>query len=460
MANHITTAGSDAAMLPPRVPLPYLRRIKAALDFHVGGETIRDAGGPVCQVPLGPRPLVPRFVAVTSAQGAHDVLGGFDGSLDKGMVAHVENRLMGRNLFNTGHEQWKPRRRALQPLFTKKKVEGYVGHMATAAESLAADWIRRGQVDLDRQTRLLTLQVLSRSVLGMDLGPRAEALGPHVKRVLTYTMRRAIQPVRAPAWLPTPARRRFRRSLRMMQAVADEAIATCRADPGHDAELVRSLLDARDPATGRPLSDDAIRDELVVFLFAGHDTTSTTLAYTLWALGRHPEIQQRVADEVCSLGDRPLTAADVPRLGYTVRVLHEALRLCPPAAAVGRLATRDVLIDGYRVPKGSNVIVGIYALHRDPGLWDDPTRFDPDRFTAERSHGRDRWQYLPFGAGPRSCIGDHFAMLEATVGLACIIRAVQVESLESDFPLAVHLTMTAAAPIPARIRARTNVAQI
>lgn len=236
--------------------------------------------------------------------------------------------------------------------------------------------------------------------------------------------------------------------------MADEAIATCRADSGHDAQLVRSLLDASDPETGQQLSDAAIRDELIVFLLAGHDTTATALAYSLWALGRNPEMQQRVADEVRAVGDQPLTAADVPRLSYTVQVLHETLRLCGPAAAVGRLATRDVLIDGYRVPAGSNVIVGIYALHRDPTLWDDPTRFDPDRFTPERSRGRDRWQYLPFGAGSRSCPGDHFAMLEATIGLASIIRAVHIESVEPDFPLAVHIALTAAKPIPARIRAR------
>jgi cytochrome P450 len=118
------------------------------------------------------------------------------------------------------------------------------------------------------------------------------------------------------------------------------------------------------------------------------------------------------------------------------------------------MVMKDAVVDGYRVPAGTNVIVGIYALHRDPGLWDDPTRFDPDRFAPEHSRERSRWQFLPFGGGPRSCIGDHFAMLEAVLGLASLVRAAEVTSLHDDFPVALPFTMTAGAPIPARVRAR------
>ncbi len=192
----------------------------------------------------------------------------------------------------------------------------------------------------------------------------------------------------------------------------------------------------------------------MVFLGAGYDTTATALTYALWALGCHPDLQDRVAAEVAALGDRPLTADDVPRLGYTVQVLNEALRLCPPAPVASRLLTRESEVDGYRVEGGSWVIVGIYGMHRDPALWDSPLIFDPDRFSSCNSKGRDRWQYLPFGGGPRSCIGDHFAMLEATLGLATIIRRVEIQPLHDDFPLAVPFTMVAGAPIRIRVRAR------
>jgi cytochrome P450 len=128
--------------------------------------------------------------------------------------------------------------------------------------------------------------------------------------------------------------------------------------------------------------------------------------------------------------------------------------LCPPAAALARFATRDTVVDGFRIERGTNVLVGIYAMHRDPSLWNDPETFDPDRFSAERSRGRDRWQFLPFGAGSRSCIGDHFAMLEATLGLASIVRRCRVSSLAAGFPLALPFTMTADGPIPARVEMR------
>jgi cytochrome P450 len=218
--------------------------------------------------------------------------------------------------------------------------------------------------------------------------------------------------------------------------------------------LVHALINATDPQTGRPLSDREICDELVVFILAGHDTTSTTLSYALWALGRDRVLQERVVDEVSQLGDRRLMPGDVPRLAYTVQVVDEALRLCPPAAAIGRLVMADIEVDGYRLEAGTFAVVAISAMHRDPALWDDPLAFDPDRFDPDRSRGRSRWQYLPFGGGPRKCIGDHFAMLEATLALAAIVRQVELVSLDDDFPVETPFTAVAAAPIRVRIRRR------
>jgi cytochrome P450 len=144
----------------------------------------------------------------------------------------------------------------------------------------------------------------------------------------------------------------------------------------------------------------------------------------------------------------------VPRLGYTVQVLREALRLQPPAAGVARLAVRDLAVGGYRVEAGSVMAVGIYALHRDPTLWPQPRVFDPDRFSPEASKGRERWQFIPFIAGPRSCIGEHFAMLETTLAMATIVRALEIRSVDEDFPVAVPFTTVADGPIRASVRPR------
>ena len=177
---------------------------------------------------------------------------------------------------------------------------------------------------------------------------------------------RAMRPVNPPRWWPTRGQRRARAASAALHALAAEILCACRADPTRDAPLVHALMQTTDPQTGQPLSDRAICDELVLFLLAGHDTTSTALTYALWALGRRPDLQQRVAAEAGALGDRPLTHEDMPRLRYTVQVLHEALRLCPPAPAVGRMVIADIEVDGYRLPAGTFAVVAIYALHRDP----------------------------------------------------------------------------------------------
>jgi len=457
MVETVERTGLRTLPLAPRNPLPYRQQVRAIRTFHTGLETLRDAGGPVTRLKLAPKWLMPPVVVATSPQGARDILGRGGGQIDKTRVHHEMRQLLGPNLFDLTHEPWLPRRRALQPIFTKQHVREFAGHMAEAAQTVADSWVDGTEVDLDTECRRLTLRALGRSVLGLDLDERSDAIAEPLRAALEYVADRALRPVNAPRWLPTRARRRARTASDTLHWLADEILQACRADPTRDAPLVRSLIAARDPATGRALSDDEIRDELIVFMLAGHDTTATTLTYAMWALGHHRDMQDRVRAEAVAIGDRELTPEDVPALGYTVQVLHEALRLCPPAAATARMAMQDVEVDGYRVEAGTMVAVGIYALHRDPALWDDPLAFDPERFSPHNSEGRDRWQYLPFGAGPRSCIGDHFAMLEATLALATIIRRTEIQSKDAEFPLIVPFTTVAAEPIRAKVTARRQV---
>ncbi|AOS92528.1 cytochrome P450 [Mycobacterium intracellulare] len=447
----------DVAALPlaPKNPLPYRERLKAIREFHTGTNKLRDAGGPVTRVTLGPRWLIPPIVLATSPQGIRDIVSVRDGSVDKTSAVATElRRLLGGNLFVLPHAEWLPRRRTLQPVFTRQRVRQFGGHMAEAAEIVCAKWREGDEIDLDAQCRTLTLRALGRSVLGLDLDERSDAVAEPLRVATSYAVRRALRPLRAPGWMPTPARRRARAAAETIRGLADEILQACRADAGLEAPLVHALIAATDPETGKALSDNEIRDEMIIFLFAGHDTTTTTLTYALWALGRHRDLQERVAAEAAELGDRQLTPDDVARLGFTVQVLQEALRLCPPGPTGTRMATRDVEVAGYRVTAGTMLAFGRMAVQTDPGLWDDTLRFDPDRFSPERANGRDRWQYVPFGGGPRSCIGDHFAMLEATLALATIVRRVEIESLSDDFPLAVPFTMVAASPIRARVRLR------
>jgi cytochrome P450 len=444
-----------ALLLAPKNPLPYRERLKAVREFHTGTEKLRDAGGPVTRVVLGPKWLIPPIVFVTSPQGIRDILSVRDGSVDKTSTVATElRRLLGGNLFVLPHTEWLPRRRTLQPVFTRQRVHQFGGHMADAAETVCATWRDSSEIDLDAQCRTLTMRALGRSVLGLDLDERSDAIAEPLRIATSYAVKRALRPLRAPAWMPTAARRRARAAAAAIRELADEILQACRADPAREAPLVQALIAAADPETGRALSDNEIRDEMIIFLFAGHDTTATTLTYALWALGRHPDLQERVRAEVAELGDRQLSPDDVPRLGFTMHVLQEALRMCPPGPTGTRMATRDVAVGGFRVEAGTMLAFGRMAVQTDPSLWDDPLTFDPDRFSPERSAGRDRWQYIPFGGGPRSCIGDHFAVLEATLAVATIIRRVDIRSVNDDFPLAVPFTMVAAAPIWARVRLR------
>jgi cytochrome P450 len=448
------TPGVRSLPLAPKNPLPIWQLLKAVRHLDAGQEVIRDAGGPITRVQFGPKWLYPPIVAVMSPAGIRDVLGRNDAYSERCIVHDEVRHMAGDSLFVLPNEQWRPRKRALQPVFTKHNVRSFGGHMSRAAQAFVDSWHDGGEVDLDIECRGVAMQSLGRSVLGIDLNERGDVIAQHMHVASSYTADRALRPVRAPRWLPTPARRRARAAVASMRQVTDDILAACRADPTRDAPLVQALIAATDPETGQPLSDDDISNDLLIFMLAGHDTTSTALTYGLWVLGHHPEVQDRVAAEAAEIGDRELTPEDVPRLGYTVQVLHEALRLCPPAAGVGRLAVHDIAVDGYRVEAGSLIAVGIYALHRDPALWDDPEVFDPDRFSPENSKGRDRWQFIPFLGGGRPCIGEHFARLETTLALATIIRALEIHSVATDFPVDVPFTTVAKGPIWARLSPR------
>lgn len=444
-----------ALPLPPKNPLPYWERRKAVRSHHTGADRLRDAGGPVTLITLGPKWLIPPIVLATSPQGIHDICSVRDGSIDKASPTNSElRRLLGGNLFVSPYSEWLPRRRTLQPVFTPQRVRQFSGHMAEAAEIACADWHDGTEVDLDAQCLTLTLRALGRAVFGLDLDEQADAVALPMRVATNYALQRALAPLRAPKWLPTPARRRARSAAATLQNLAAEILQACRADPTRDAPLVHSLIAATDPETGQPLSDNEIVAELIIFLLGGHHTTATTLAYALWALGRDLGVQERVAAEVTQIGDRPLTPDDVVRLGFTVQVLQEALRLCPPAPTGTRVATRDVEVAGFRVEAGTVLAFGRRSVQRDLSLWDEPLKFDPDRFSSERATTRERWQYLPFGGGPRSCIGEHLAMLEATLALATIVRKFEIRSVQDDFPLAVSMTMSAAGPVLARVQLR------
>lgn len=247
-----------AALPPvPKNPLPYRQLVKLVRALDTGQEVIRDAGGPITRVQIGPKWLLPPFVAVFSADGIRDVLGRNDVFAERCIVHQEVQHLAGDSLFVLPNQTWRPRKRALQPVFTPQK-RAFSGHMSRAAQSFVDAWSGGGDVDLDAECRRITMQSLGRSVLGVDLNERAHVIAEHMHVASSYTADRALRPIRAPRWLPTPARRRARAAVAAMRQVSIEILTACRADPNRDATLVHALIAAIDPDAGRPLSDDDI----------------------------------------------------------------------------------------------------------------------------------------------------------------------------------------------------------
>ena len=238
-----------------------------------------------------------------------------------------------------------------------------------------------------------------------------------------------------------------------MYAVCDDLIATRRASGAAGDDLIGLLVAARDD--GEALTDAEIRDQVLVFLLAGHDTTALALTFALHLLGRHPEQRERVQAEADAvLAGRTPGAEDVERLAYTGMVLKEAMRLYPPAWALGRRCMTGDEIGGHALPPGADVVVSAWVTHRHPEFWEEPARFAPERFTPERERERHRHAYFPFGAGPRACIGQYFSVLEAVIALAVLSRDFEVASLSAEVPLAPRITLHPAGPVPCRVTPR------
>ncbi len=396
--------------------------------------------GDVVRLVVGPPGLRFELYCVFRPDGIQRVLAGSRDGYSKGNRGYREiANVFGQGLLTSEGSLWHRQRRLIQPLFTRKQIAGYATLMADEAAAAAARWDGSGEpvvVDAHAEMIRLTLRVVGRTIFGDDV----ERAIPVIRRtfpVLTrHALRRATAPVNPPASWPTPAGVRAARARGALYALADDLIARRRLAGIDGDDLLSRLLAARDAETGEVMDTQQIRDEALVFLLAGHETTSTALTFALQLLGRHPEAQERVVREVADvLGGRPPTIEDLPALERTTMVLKEAMRLYPPAYAFSRLAERDDEIGGYRIPAGSFVLVSQWATHRHPRIWPEPAEFRPERFTAAAEAARHKYAYFPFGAGPRACIGSHFAMQEAQIALAVILQRYRIRARLASVPL-------------------------
>ncbi|PSQ18214.1 cytochrome P450 [Halobacteriales archaeon QS_8_69_26] len=351
-------------------------------------------------------------------------------------------------------DQWHRQRLLIQDAFTPDRIESYADTMVGETERSVERWADEGRVDLKDATSSLTLRILARSLFDLDI----EGRGDPVRRAAEALNERAsIRGVSAflPAWVPTPSNRRLHRAMGDLEDVLDDLVAERREDAADRDDLL-SLLLAAETEDGTTLSEREVRDQLITFLFAGHETTALSLTYALHALGHHPDQRRHLREELDEVtGGEPPSLSDLPQLEYTERVIKETLRLYPPAYALFREATEEAEIGGYRVPEGSKVSVPQILVHRDERFYDDPEAFRPERWADGFEEELPDYAYFPFGGGPRHCIGMRFAMMELKEVLPTLLARLEVEPLgDPDLEFETAITLQPATPVEARVTRR------
>jgi len=336
-------------------------------------------------------------------------------------------RAHGQSVLITEGEVWQRQRRMLQPGFAPKRFDDYASHVGNAAEaSLENLQVRDGEpMDFEGAMTTLTMDVIMRTMFSSRAPDDAAAASAAVRVLSQGAMKEMMLPLEVPFWVPLPWRPAVRRALRTLDAIVWRVLRDRRAHPGDQQDLLAMLLAASDEeGDGGGLSDQEVRDQCMTMFLAGHETTATALTWWGWAMAAHPQAARWAATEVEQvLGGRVPTPADVARLPYLTQTLKETLRMRPPAPALfNREAVEDVQIGRWTVPKGALVMTTPYAVHHDPRWFPDPDRFDPDRFSPGRAEAIPRGAYIPFGLGPRVCIGNSFAMLEMTQIAAMLLQ--------------------------------------
>jgi len=416
------TPGFDTPTAAGRLPLLghaiALRR--RPLDFL---QAVRRLGD-VVRVYLGPRPAY----VVNSPELVRQVLVTDGRKFDKGAFFDKVRAIVGNGLVSSNGAFHMRQRRLMQPAFHRQQIAGYAGIMSDFLAERAEAWRPGQEISMHEEMHEIALTLIGKTLFSSDLGDEAVA---EVKRSIPIirdgVTRRTLSPLELLEKLPTPANRRFEAAVVRIRRVIDQVIEAYRADGTDRPDLLSMLLRSRDADTGEQMTDEQVSDEVVTIMLAGSETTANTMAWAFHRLGRHPEVADRLAGEVATvLGGRRIAFDDLTRLEYTGRVLNEVVRLYP-LWLVMRRPVAGVTIGRHAIPAGTELILSPLAMHRDPELFPDPMRFDPERWTPQRAATIPRHAFIPFGSGNRQCIGDGFGWTEAMIALATFAARWRIE---------------------------------
>jgi cytochrome P450 len=395
---------------------------------------------------------------VTDPALAHAALVEHADAFMKGFgLSYFMRPLLGNGLLSNEGDSHRKQRRMMAPAFMPKRLADYATAIADRSEAAQRAMPDGARIDASAAMMRLTLEIVGATLFGAEVGAEAD----EVHAALTDAMDqlsgtlRAVVPI-PPTW-PTPGNRRGQRAVARLDKIVYGLIEARRRSPIERSDFLSMLLAARDDEGGR-MDDQQVRDEAMTIFLAGHETTANALAWTFYLLAKHPAARDRLERELDGhLAGRTPTLADLAKLPYAMMVFKEAMRLYPPAFVVARRALRDVEVGGHLVRKGELFIVNIIGMHRSPALFPDPERFDPERFASDAEKAIPKGAFLPFSAGPRVCIGNHFALMEGHLALATLAQRVRLDLApgEPDVEMDALVTLRPRGGMPLVVRRRS-----
>jgi cytochrome P450 len=355
-------------------------------------------------------------------------------SFMKDRVVRNARWLFGKGLLTNEGDSWLQQRRIIQPAFHRQRIASYARTMTTYTEKMLMQWRDGETCNIHDEMMRLTLKIVAKLLFSVEVEEESEKIAGALNVLMGEgTQGRMIFPPIL-RFLPIPAMASVRRAAHLLDEISYRLIRQRRADPNAHTDLLAMLMQAKDE-NGNGMDDRQLRDEAITFLLAGHETTALSLSWAWYLLSQNPDAEAKLHRELNELpGGRSPNSEDLPQLIYTERVVKEAMRLYPPAWAVARTLIKDIELGGYRVPKGSNIVISQWVMHRDARFFRDPEKFDPDRWSPERAQEVPKFAYFPFGAGPRGCVGQSFAMMEAILLLATVAQRFKLR-VPSDFPV-------------------------
>ena len=369
-------------------------------------------------------------------------------------VSNVFKRFMGNGVFIAEGDIWRQQRKLVQPAFHAMRIRQYTDVMASYTRQMVARWSSGKVLAIDNELTQLTLRIIAKTMYDVDVDEQTAVLGQLMKEVLTVAEAQLKSSFVPPVWLPTPLNRRQQKAKQAVRAFLLDIIRQRQADEEDRGDLLSMLLQVQDEA-GQPMPEQQVLDECLTLFVAGHETTAAALTWTWYLLTQHPEVAQRLQGEITAvLADQPITFEHLARLPLLEAVIKETLRLYPPAFGFGRTVMEPFTIDNYTFPKGAIILFNTFITHKRPDLYEHPEQFWPERF-MDKDTQPDRYSYLPFGAGPRVCLGNMFAMLEAQVILATMLQHIHLErATNTPVELDTLITLRPRDPLMMRVKQR------